>query len=326
MAVLTDPLPFSFTEFSVVSIIFVVIFLLSWGFSLLGNKQVFKFLERLIASVLIIVGTITVYNFSVGMAYHRKEMPLELYQGEIKKDDFLDIATYFVNDYNHCIETLGIDEEGEIKLPYSEQKLIEVLRKQFERLDDEYFLPYTPSAKPMASSGIYTSFGIVGFYFGPLGEANYNTFSTNAELPMYIIHEMCHGKGIMREDDAQLLSLYLLLTSDDELLRYSGYVHSFDQTMLALFKKESENYNFIQNSKSDAINENWNYMYRHWYKKMFMYDFGNTINDWYLKTFGQHSGTSSYDVVPGPIDEQGEVINISKYQSIYFKQYYEKIN
>ena len=56
---------------------------------------------------------------------------------------------------------------------------------------------------------------------------------------------------------------------------------------------------------------------------MFLYDFGNAINDWYLKTFSQNKGTISYDDTSTEVDPGGHVITLSNYQSIYFKIYYE---
>ena len=56
---------------------------------------------------------------------------------------------------------------------------------------------------------------------------------------------------------------------------------------------------------------------------MFLYDLGNAINDWYLKTFSQKKGTSSYNDTPTEIDPGGFVITLSNYQSIYFKIYYD---
>ena len=105
-------LGFSLTEVSFYIVLISCIFFLGWGFSLLGYKRKWDFIHRIIMIVLIITGSITMYNLSVGAAYYRKDMPIELYEGEIKKEDFKSIATYFVNDYNNCAQELGIDENG----------------------------------------------------------------------------------------------------------------------------------------------------------------------------------------------------------------------
>ncbi len=324
---ISNSVPFSFTEFSVVLMVTTIIFLLSWGFCLLGTKHLFGFLNRLLICGIIIVGVMTVYTSSVGFAYNRKPLPLETYKGEIKKEEFVDIVTSYVNDYNHCIETLGIDDKGEIKMPYSEDKLKEVLKSQFVRLEDGYYYSTVSDIKPLISSGIFTSFGIVGLYFGPVAEANYNTYMTNAEKPMYMIHEMCHSVGVMREDDAQLLAFYLLLKSGDEYLKYSAYVNTFDSILNVLhYTGNNNDYNNVKSLISEDIYKNYDYMYHHWEHKMFMYDLGDKINDWYLKVFGQKNGTNSYDDTKEETDDEGQVISLSNYQGIYFRHYYETIN
>lgn len=319
--------PFSITEVSLIIVVISCVVFLAWGFSLLGNKKVWPFIHRLLMVSIIIVGTITMYNASVGMAYNRKPLEIEKYKGEIKKEDFKAIATYYVNDLNACAEQLEFTEEGEIVLPYKQSRLIEKLRSEFTKLNSDYFHDYVPYGKAVTFSPIMTSVGIVGIYFGVLGEANYNTYSTNAEKPFYIMHEMCHGVGVMREDDAQLLSTYLSIDSDDPLIRYSCYYNTIDRILdIARLTDNPNDYNEVKGLISDKVWKNYAYIYERWKGKMFLADFGDKINDWYLKTFGQKQGTNSYEDTDTEVDPGGKVITLSNYQSIYFKNYYDKMS
>ena len=323
-----ENLPFSFTEVSfIVSILSCFVFL-SWAFCCLGLKQFWKFIHRLMMVLLVVMGTITIYSASVGVTYHRRALPLEGYKGEIKKAEFKEIATYFVNDYNACANSLEYDEHGEIILPYSKDTLIYKLRDEFQRLPkNDYFGKYVPRAKPMLSSAIYTAFGIVGVYFGPLGESHYSTFSTNAELPFYITHELAHGVGVMREDDAQLVATYLGLTSDDPFIRYSCYYNTIDSIInLCKLSGNADDYNQVMNKLSQKIWDNYSYIYHHWKGKTFIADLGDKINDLYLKMFGQKEGTTSYADNNPDVNPSGQVIALSRYQSLYFKKYYDTKN
>lgn len=321
---INEKLDFSLTEVSVIVVIISCVIFLAWGFSLLGNRQYWAFIHRLLMIALIVVGNITMYNASVGMAYNRKPIPVERYKGEIKKEEFLQIATYFVEDCNKCADEMEFDSEGEIVLPYTKNQMIEKLRIEYARLKDEYYGSYTPRAKPLGSSPLFTSVGIVGMFFGVLGEANYNTYSTNAELPFYIAHEMAHGKGVMREDDAQVLATYICLTSDDPLFRYSAYYNTIDRILNILsFTDNKDDYKNVKGLISQKVWKNFNYIYEHWKGKMFLADFGDKVNDWYLKVFGQKDGTSSYIDTDTDVDDSGKVIYLSNYQSIYFKIYYD---
>ena len=317
-------LVFSITEASlIVSIISCVVFL-AWSFCSFGNRQIWPGIHRLMMVVLVIMGAITMYSATAGMAYNRKPVPIEKYQGEIKPEEFEDIITYYIEDWNACANKLEFDEKGEIKMPYSNETFLNKLRDEFKRLPDNgYYGEYVPKAKPMSLSGIYGAFSIVGMYFAPLGEANYNTYSTTAEKPFYIVHELAHGTGVMREDDAQLVATYLCLTSEDPLLRYSCYFNTFGRIYDLTEYIEGKPYDKFAKLIDDKIRVNENYWSDHWRGKNFMYDLGDKINNWYLRTFGQKDGTKSYDDTPTETDQSGNVIGLSHYQSIYVKYYYD---
>ena len=278
---------------------------------------------------LVVTGGITMYNAAVGFAYNRAPLPLEGYKGEIKKEHFKDIATYYVNDLNYCASRLQFDKNNEVIMPYSKETLLNKLRDEFSRLpnSDGYFGTFIPKAKALMTSGIFTSFSIAGMYFGLLGESNYNSFSTNAELPFYICHELAHGAGVMREDDAQLVATYLCLTSDDYYIRYSCYYNTLDsiKKLVKYTDNGNKDYEEVNALIDKQVWLNYNYIYYHWQGKAFMSDWEDKINDWYLKTFGQKEGTASYNDTPTETNPSGQVIRLSKYQSIYVEYYYNQI-
>ena len=317
---------FSLTEASlIVSIISCVIFL-AWSFCSFGNRQIWPGIHRLLMVALVIMGAVTMYSATAGMAYYRKAVPIEKYEGEIKPEEFEAIITYYIEDWNACADKLEFDDKGEIKMPYSNETFLNKLRDEFKRLPDNgYYGEYVPKAKPMSLSGIYGAFSIVGMYFAPLGEANYNTYSTNAEKPFYIVHELAHGTGVMREDDAQLVATYLCLTSEDPYIRYSGYFNTFYRLFDLTGYIEDKPYERLANMISNKIYANDDYHDKHWKGKNFMYELGDKINSWYLRSFGQRQGTESYNDTPTETDQSGKVIGLSHYQSIYVKYYYDTL-
>ena len=63
----------------------------------------------------------------------------ELYH-KIKKEEFVQIATYFVEDFNNCSDQLTFDEKGEIVAPYSQKELNKKLKEEFAKLDNDGFI------------------------------------------------------------------------------------------------------------------------------------------------------------------------------------------
>ena len=119
-----EKLNFSLTEFSFIVVIVSCFIYIAWGFCLLRNKNPWGLIHRLMMVTLIIVGGVTMYNLTAGMEYNREALPVKGYQGEIKKEEFVQIATYFVEDYNKCAEEIQLDEQGEIVLPYTREHLL----------------------------------------------------------------------------------------------------------------------------------------------------------------------------------------------------------
>ena len=322
---INEKLGFSLTEFSFIVVVVSSVVYIAWGFNLLRNKNPWGLIHRLMMVTLIIVGGVTMYNVTAGVQYYREQIPLKGYVGEVKKEEFVQIATYFVEDYNKCADEIQLDEQGEIVLPYSHEHLLEVVRLEFDKLDDNYYHPYVPKAKSLATSGLFTTVGIVGMYFSVLGEVNYSTFATNTELPFYVAHEMAHSIGVMREDDAQILALQICANSEDPILRYSAYYNTFFSFLNVLhYTDNKDDYKTVKSMMSQKIYKNYNYIYNHWKGKTFLYDFGNKVNDWYLKTFGQKDGTTSYEDTTPSTDPSGKIISLSRYQKIYFGIYYDK--
>ena len=93
---------------------------------------------------------------------------------------------------------------------------------------------------------------------------------------------------------------------------------------VASYTGNQNDYSEVKCMISEDIKTNYKYIYEHWKGRMFLYDLGNTFNDWYLKIFSQSNGTISYNDTPTEVDPGGYVVTLSNYQSIYFKIYYDK--
>ena len=138
-------------------------------------------------------------------------------------------------------------------------------------------------------------------------------------------HEILHTKGVMKEEDADFIALYMMLTSKNSYFRYSGYYFSLSSlNYLANYTGVSTDYSEVINSLDVNYKNNRNFGYEYWKKHNSFADFGNWVNDLYLKLSGEKEGTNSYNDTPTDVDkEKQEVINFSLYQKLYFRLYYE---
>ena len=328
MGKITEWCPFSFTEVIFVIVVLSCLLYLVWAIILFKKKKILSAINRLLTITLVVIGSITTYVVSVELAYNRSTLPIGQYNEEIDQTKFKELVTYYVDDLNNIINTYGVDEDGELSLPYGYNKLFSSVRNTYHILDDnDYFNEYTAKIKPLMSSWLFSGFGISGMFFGPFGEAHYNTDNTNAELAFTIAHEMAHSKGVMREEDAQITALYICLNSEDPILRYSAYVNTLSSLLnLCRYTGNQDDYKEMYNKIDEKVWTNFTYINKHWDKKMWAYDFGEWWNNLYLKLSGQSSGTSSYSDSDTKTDDTGTVISLSRYQKVYLENYYQIIN
>lgn len=320
--VLNEQFPFSITELLMFCVIASVITLFIFSIINFVKKKVWEGIGKLLTITITILSILTMYNATFEMAYNRHSLDIPLYEESVPEDKYYQIVDYFVDDLNACVDELEFTSNGNVKKPYSTGDLNRKLKEEYQKLTSDYFGKYTPKVKSMATSFLYTWFGITGWYFAPTGEAVVNYKTTNAELPMSYAHEMAHAKGVASEDAAQMVASYICLNSEDPYIRYSGYINTFSSILrMAKYSDNKEAYKTLYNKVNTKLWSNFNYIYDFWNKQAIMIKFGNAINNWYLKLSGQKEGTTSYQDSSTIVDDSGKVISLSRYQKLAVQLY-----
>ena len=314
-------LPFSITEVLMIGIIIGCVILLVTAIIAFIKRHPWKAIGKLMTIALVFMGIIVTYNATFEFAYNRKPLDIELYEGKVNKDDYYKIVEYFVDDLNSCAKELEFKDNGELVKKYSNSQLNKNLKEEYKKLTSDYFSSYTPTVKPMMTSFLYTWFGITGWYFAPTGEAVVNTRTTNGEIPFCYAHEMSHSKGVASENDAQMVAAYITLNDlADPYIRYSGYVHTIGSILnMAKYSSNPDAYKILASKIDDKIYKNFTYINNFWDKNAIMIKFGDTINDLYLKISGQKNGTKGYSDTTPVIDDEGNVLSLSRYQRLAVK-------
>jgi hypothetical protein len=334
---LTSRLPFSVSQFFIVfAALSVPVFIAGFFISL--KKRGKKTLWRLSDAAAVILAFLFIYNLSVGFAYHRKPLDLSAEYAALTDEYVEAAADYFISDFAGLARTLPRDSDGNVVSPYSHAQLNDKLAEEFKRIDNAYLSDFTPRAKEVSLSAAMTNLNIAGFFLGVFGEANVSTISPEYAKPFHAAHEMSHAKGVMREFEADLTASYLLLSSADPFLRYSGYMINYGYILsptLYIVKEDAEGVHSVYSELYEKIPEAVEREFqnaRDLYARYGLLDeFGRKMNDLYLKINGQEKGADSYDdpgesveVPSDPTNPESPIETVYQYsetQKIIFSLY-----
>lgn len=306
---LTGWLPFSMYELflivAIVAAVVGVVFVIVW----LCKRKWMRAVSLVLTVCICVTSFLTVYNVTAGYAYRRESLPSQVYTAQnpnkFDRDSAIAMAQLVVNELNKAYEQTPHDENGNVILPSIEQ-IHNDIAEEYKRIDGEqcngYFNSYNPAVKQITNKWVMSQMHIVGVFFAPFGEANVNPNENNYNMPHSMAHEMAHGKGVMRENEANLVASYLLLTCDKPYLRYSALMKVYFSaiSLVSMYPNTNDAVALLRSSvRSEIYAEMSNYN-KFWSQFTLIGDIGNWFNDIYLKLHKQN-GTGSY--VKPPISE-----------------------
>ena len=331
-------IPISFYELFLIAAIVGGVTLVVLIIVFLCKMQWRRLLSAALITAVTVLSFLNIYIATASFSYGRNPLPDEVYT-EYNGDDLtfeqaVELADNLVNRGNAAYRATEHDAEGNIVYPYSFREMSKKIAKEYERLESDYFSPYTPSAKRIINKTIMSELHIVGVFFAPFGEANINGYETNLYLPHTMAHEMAHGKGVMREYEADLLAYYILLTSENPYLSYGAIVKCMYSaiSIVGLYPNSQQAVTALYEKIDNGITEERNNYSKFYGKFTLLEDIGEFFNDLYLKLNKQENGTGSY-FKPGEVtgtgqkDDDGkeivQIINFSATQNLLIKLYKE---
>ena len=301
LALITSILPCSLGEalviFAPVLLVFIIVY---------ANKHYTKnWLEvgRFIFISLSVVSIFfTTFSLNFGAGYHTSSVDklLELDRKNVSAAELRETAEYLVEEINNYTDSLGIHESGSSVMPYGYDTLSRKLVEAYDKVCDEYsFISRFPSrVKPVMLSEPWTYTHISGVYTYYTGEANINTNFPDYTLPYTAAHEMAHQRGIAREDEANFVAFLVCIASDDEYIRYSGYLNLYDYVSSALYSADKQAYTEVSKKLSPiARKEKTAYSsFFSKYSENVAANLTESVNNAYLTIQGT-PGTKSYGMV-----------------------------
>ena len=333
---LTKIIGVSFFELFVLVAIPVLVFALVVAIISLIKKRNREGIQIILFLACFVLSFVVTYTATAGFAYNRAKMPLVLYEEEISKEEVFEIAEKYVNKLNDLAIKQKKDERGVIISPYTTKELYQLLEQEYELLNDldcdDYFNEFIPRAKSSIFSSLMTETHIVGMFFAPTAEAHINTSSPSHNTATTMAHEIAHGKGVMREDEANLLAYYIALSSKDDYILFSGMYTLLNQILSAVsyYPNATPEYAKLMDLISDDVTITSAASSSFWAEHTLLKDVEEFFNDLYLKSNGVENGTESYgdsskaDVVVDDekLDDYGaptvEIVDFSDAQKLIF--------
>ena len=258
---------------------------------------------RAVISLLGILSLIfTSYIYTLGVGYRTSPLAEKIGiedKGDIDTDELYYATSTVVDEINILSDGLKLDG-GETHMPYDYNEMSERLILAYDSMNREYDLltNFTSRIKPVYFSTVMSDLGITGIYSFFTGEANVNVEYPDYTIPYTAAHELAHQRGISRENEANFVAFLVCIHSDDEYIRYSGYLNLYEYLSSALYRADPELYSALRSKLSEiaiadmrASNEVYNE-----HKDSILGKINDRLNDAYLKANGTE-GVISYSYV-----------------------------
>lgn len=321
-------LPISLYElFLIAAIVGAIVFVVS-EIVFLAKRKWHSLISATLIVAISVFAFVNIYTASASFAYGREALPDEVYtrykSSDLSREQAFALAEAVIDQMNADYRATVHDADGNIVYPFTFREMSDLLAVEYERLDSDYFSPYTPRAKRIINKTIMSEMGITGVFFAPFGEANVNGNEVaNLYTPHTMAHEMAHGKGVMRENDANLVAYYICLTSDNPYLRYGALVRTASEvlSLVRLYPNHEQTYQRLRDKIDEGIWTERSNVSTFRSKFNTLTKIGNFFNDLYLKLNRQKDGVGSYDE-PGQNagtgkfdDDNNEIKNIYTFSS-----------
>lgn len=237
-------LPFSLFELLILSLPLLVGVAII--FSVKRGKDTVGMVRCSISILAILSLLFTSYIYTLGIGYHTPDISEKtgIEDRDVVSAEELYYTTELVQgELNLLAEQLEL-RDGRTEMPYSIDELSTRLVHAFDTFITDYpiLTNYTSRVKPIYFSTVMSDLGISGIYSFFTGEANVNVEYPDYCLPFTAAHEMAHQRGVCRENEASFVAFLVAIGSDDEYIRYSGYLNIYEYLASALYRASPELY------------------------------------------------------------------------------------
>ena len=300
LALISNPLPTSIFEGLIITLPIWLTLLIA---RVLRRARDFRSAMRCAFSLAGVISLLlSSYIFTLGVGYRTTALSERIGiedSAEISTEDLRRVTLIVRDEVNRYSELVSA-EGGKSVMPYSIDELNERLMRAYKIMNDEYGVVelFDSRVKPVYFSTVMSDLRITGIYSFFTGEANVNVEYPDYNLPFTAAHELAHQRGISRENEANFVAFLVCVASDDDFIRYSGYLNLYEYLASALYRADKEIYYEIAGGLSQGALDDMrasNAVYEE-HKDSFLGELNEKLNDRYLQLNGT-PGTVSYGYV-----------------------------
>ena len=244
----------------------------------------------------------SIFILNFGIAYYTTtlDQKLELDKNKVQANELAETANWLIEEINALVDNIDFEEQSSSTMPYTSRKMNNKLLNAYSKISEKYdfISKLTSYVKPIMLSEPMTYTFISGVYTFFTGEANLNTNAPDYSLVYTTAHELAHQRGIAREDEANFIAFLVCLESDDDYIRYCGYMNVFEYVISSLRSADITLWEEACKKLDVRAIYEINTCSRHYdkYRDNVVGEISGAINDAYLQANGTQ-GAVSYGLV-----------------------------
>ncbi len=271
-------------------------------YKMCATKEILTRLLRIFSNLLAFGSALLLLFFALyGANYFCSPVSerMELKVGQSDKSDLIVLTELMRDRANEYANIVPRDLDGYCEFG-NFAGMASLISMGYETLAQEYsFLSgtYAP-VKSMSTWQILAAFGMSGIYIPFTGECIVVPDSPDQSIIFTMAHETAHRLAVAPEDEANFIAFLACRANTDRRVAYSGYFMAYIYCVNALYDVDADSARAVQSGVNDSLakdiaqhNES---VRRH---DGVLAKIGNGVNDRYLKSYGQTSGTASYGLM-----------------------------
>ena len=248
---------------------------------------------------------IFIFLFYVLWGLNYKRVPIKDHlnvNGNFEKKELIDFTETLIDKINKKHIFLFKNDSVRPINKYSFTESIEISKNNIDKLKEKLKKPIIKSdyknvsVKKSLFSLPLTYMGFSGYINPFTNEANINYKIPSTSLIFVVNHEIAHQLGIASEKDANFISYLMLISSDDEYLKYCGLSYALRLCLNELSKLDNDKYQYLLKRVNKGIIKDYVEINKFWknYEGK-IEEVSKKSYDLYLKQNNIQSGIKNYN-------------------------------